>query len=602
MNLNDVKYVQSEIAKENGQKGLFKMPEQIPTAIKRYRHTSKKITDVLKVKLRYLEAEKPGALIEKNKLKTQIKKEKTHLKKKCANLKAAAKFDPLKFFCPNGAQERIRDAIVSGLRNSRIPTILFTCGNGVGKTTLSVHVIGNIIFGPQSGWFDFDVFRNWDKPKLIWYISTADAIADTISPMIQEVWTSKFITERESATFKDGKKYISRIVTKDGWTILFKTYNQDPSKFEAAQVGIIVMDEPAPLPIWKAIKSRRRNGCLTLLPMTPLYCPPYIVDEVTKGVNQKKLGYYKVEASVYEASTDTINHGGVRGHLDPPTIEEMVDSYDEEEKQARIYGKLMYFSGSVYPEYSEELHVVDPEDWPIVARKYTIFQVTDPHDSRPCACLFAAVTPPDKYGMPRVIIYAETPDDDDGRKKSKQFWEYKQAPTLKQETERWTQIEEMFHAKADYRILDKRFGWQKRARTTFHKLFSKLGFNFIPSYDAPAGEGEILYGHTEVKRFLQKDENGIPYLLIHPSCRHVRAGFTYYIRRKLIGKASEDVAESDGVLVEKYKDFMDLVRYLIVGIITPVHMRGKSRVQILLDKVHRKAHIKAEYGSRYDDL
>jgi len=70
----------------------------------------------------------------------------------------------------------------------------------------------------------------------------------------------------------------------------------------------------------------------------------------------------------------------------------------------------------------------------------------------------------------------------------------------------------------------------------------------------------------------------------------------------LIGKASEDVAESDGVLVEKYKDFMDLVRYLIVGIITPVHMRGKSRVQILLDKVHRKAHIKAEYGSRYDDL
>jgi len=42
MKLNDVKYIQSEIAKENGQKGLFKMPEQIPAAIKRYKHTSKK--------------------------------------------------------------------------------------------------------------------------------------------------------------------------------------------------------------------------------------------------------------------------------------------------------------------------------------------------------------------------------------------------------------------------------------------------------------------------------------------------------------------------------------------------------------------------------
>ncbi len=109
-------------------------------------------------------------------------------------------------------------------------------------------------------------------------------------------------------------------------------------------------------------------------------------------------------------------------------------------------------------------------------------------------------------------------------------------------------------------------------------------------------------GILKLKKYLQKDENGIPYLLVYPSCRHVRAGFTHYIRRKLIGKASEDVAESDGVLVEKYKDFMDLVRYLIVGVITPVHMRGKSRVQILLDKIHKNSHIKAEYGSRYDDL
>ncbi len=54
MKINDVKYIQSEIAEEDGQKGLFKMPEQIPTAKKRYKFTAKKKTDFLEAELQHL--------------------------------------------------------------------------------------------------------------------------------------------------------------------------------------------------------------------------------------------------------------------------------------------------------------------------------------------------------------------------------------------------------------------------------------------------------------------------------------------------------------------------------------------------------------------
>ncbi len=71
-------------------------------------------------------------------------------------------------------------------------------------------------------------------------------------------------------------------------------------------------------------------GCITLLPMTPLYCDPYILDEINKAVEEGRPGYHHLKADVYEACS----RRGTRGHLDPEIIDAMVDAYDEDEKQA----------------------------------------------------------------------------------------------------------------------------------------------------------------------------------------------------------------------------------------------------------------------------
>lgn len=591
LNIKAAEYIDPEQKKEGVIKPLFKMPDQPQTVIERIKTKSEKKIKSLEHKIENTDNHK-----DIRDLRSQIKKIKHETKEGIKNIEAAIAIDPLKFFCPNGAQERMIKETVAGLRTSPIPVVWLTCGNGVGKTTFAVETLSNIVYGVQNGWFDFDVFRNWNKPKLCWYISTATAIAETVTPMIEELWNKDLIKDREYTATKEKKSFISKIETNTGWTISFKTYDQDPAKFESAQVGLIIMDEPAPEAIWKNIKSRRRLGCLTLLPMTPLFTPPYIADEIRKNIELENPGYRWVEASVYEVSKDSEKHKGVRGHLEPDTIEAMAAAYDEDERAARIEGKMMYFSGLIYPEFQRGAHVVSPNDAP-VRSDHTIYQIVDPHDARPCACIYAAV---DYHG--NITIFDETPNDSKGRLERKQYWEYKKPVELEKEIATWQAIEERHRVKVHYRIMDKRFGWQTRGKKTFHQLFARLGYYFSPSYDAPTGEGELMYGHREVKRKLHVPDEGQPQLRIWNTCYHTIAGFEHYVRRQMLGRAGEDKAVADGIIVEKYKDFMDLVRYLVVAAITPASQRGKTAAEILLDKITKKEYLKKKYGSRYDDL
>lgn len=596
-----VKYIDGDIIGQDvSQSDMFRMPDQPQKIIaKKEAEKDKHISDIRTQieSLRAINSKEDQRQIKK--LENEIRSLTKRYVEQRKNIEAAVEADKLRFFCPNGAQERVIHSTVAGLRNSKIPVVLITCGNGVGKTTISVQTLANIVFGPQNGWFDYDVFRNWEFPKLCWYVSRPDAIADTVTPMIEELWSANYVRSRKYETFKDGKKFISRIETNTGWTIVFKTFNQDPGEFESAQVGIIVLDEPAPEAIWKAVKSRRRKGCLTMLPMTPLYTPPYIVDEVKKAITAKKNGYYWIKASVHEASMKT----GVRGHLDHETMEAMIQSYDPDEIEARVHGEIMYFSGRIYPEFSRELHVVEPHEYP-VNNRCNFIQVVDPHDSRPCACIYLAVTPAGMIGKnSRIIIFDETPNDEFSEQKGLEFWEYKKTIPLEDEVKNWTQIEEKHRFNRDliFRVMDKRFGWQKRGRRTFNQLFSDFGFYFSKSYDSPSDESELMYGHRKVKQMLAKDEEGMPRLVVYSHCRHTISGLEHYIRRRKVGRAGEDQAEADGQIVEKHKDFPDIVRYGVVAAITPIEKRGKSEVDILLDKIERDNYLKQKQGFTYDD-
>ena len=474
--------------------------------------------------------------------------------------------DPLRFYCPNGAQERYINAVAKSIEQTKIPVVLCTFANGVGKTTTTEHILLNFIYGPQNGWFDYPLFKDFPFPKTIWYVSTADALKETVQPMLEELISADIIVERDYVDAKDGKTYISRMTFPGGWQISFKTFDQAASKFESANVGIIVLDEPAPESLWKAVKSRRRMGCIALLPMTPLDCPPYIFDEIAKAARQKQKGYTHLEASVYEACKKR----GVRGHLDAEIVDDMVADYDPDEVQARAYGKPMYFSRLIYYELTQHLHCVEPLEYQIPSHSQ-ILQIVDPHDSRPSAAIWIALTVNNRF-----IIFDEYPVD-----KSCHYWEMKKGLTPEQEVASWIEIEKQHQKEQLYpenteiiRILDKHFGWQTRGKRTFAEQFltagRKLGktFNFISSYKAPSDTKEVEFGHREVRKAIKSLEDEKPGVVVWKSCYHTWQGLTHYVRRKITGKTADDKAGADGIIVEKYKDFPDLLRYGVCTYVT----------------------------------
>ena len=188
--------------------------------------------------------------------------------------------EPLKYYVPTGANEKYIKTVANSTKDSNIPIVLCTYANGTGKTSSTIHIILNTIYGPQNGWFDYELFRNFPFPRRIWYISNAEALKNRVIPEFIRLLKSK---EGTYKTYKDNYPYIARIEFKNGWTIFFKTFDQDPGTFESLRLGIIVPDEPMPEPLWRACEGRMTQGCISLLPMTPLECPPYILDEIAKG-------------------------------------------------------------------------------------------------------------------------------------------------------------------------------------------------------------------------------------------------------------------------------------------------------------------------------
>ena len=495
---------------------------------------------------------------------------------------------PLRFFCPNGAQEKVILSIIEACKSTKVPTIVVTFANGVGKSYVAAQIIANIIYGPQNGWFDYEIFRDFPFPKLIWYCAEPDTIKDKFIPEFEKLINPiKLDITKDYESTKDYKTFTSLYTFQNGWRLSCKSYGQEPDKFESVEAGLIVNDEPPPGAIRRAQKSRRRMGCITLNIMTPLYCEPEIFDEIVKareGVGKgSKQRLFHLQADVYEAC----KRRGIRGHLDPDIIDDMVAEYDESEREARAFGKAMYFSGRIYPNFGREKHFVDPKTYPI-PKNSIIKQIVDPHDGRPCACIYAAITPEG-----RIIIFDETPLD-----KSRQFWEMKIGFTIEQEIKSWVGLEDRYESTIRTcttvsRVMDRHFGWQARGKSNFAELFYDEGklqgreFNFQKSYEATTYQGgEIHYGHVQVNKALLSLADGKPGLVVWNTCYHVWEGLTHYIRKHETTKGAEDKPAQSGKIVEKYKDMADCVRILVCDTELPrIPADEKTRYERELEKV-----------------
>jgi hypothetical protein len=432
------------------------------------------------------------------------------------------KNEALSFYTPNKPLQRIIQLVAE-----RRPVVIGSMANGIGKTSGVANILGNLVFGPQTGHFNHPTFTNWPYPKRVRYITTPKNVEE-IGPFHSEI--SKWWPKGKWQAIKSGHNYYSQY-TANGWVIDVMTYDQDASQFEGPSLGLIITDEPPPKSLWSTFASRLRLGGLILVVMTPLTEAAWFFDDVVPRHQ---------DAVVYGSMEDACIQHGVNGHLEHENIQRMIAEMTPEEREARAEGKAMYLRGLIFKDYDENVHVLKENIKPPYGAQ--VWNVVDPHGDKPFASIWAF---PDARGD--IYIFDEWPNEDFYKMHNYQL--------------KITDFKKLLGDKEAglnvyRRIIDRHFADTASAsnKRTLRQELQAIGLNYWPSYKATE---EVETGIIEVRGRLAYNTSlpisstNQPKLFINPSCMNTRKSMARWARDP---KTMEPT--------DSYKDFCDCVRYL----------------------------------------
>lgn len=456
-------------------------------------------------------------------------------------LKTLVENNRLKYFTPTGIQEEFIRAV--GSNDNFI--IVFSAANAAGKTALMANILGACIFGQSENlYFNYSLFLNFPFIHRARIASTSKNIEEigAIQTEIKKWWPKNKFESR-----KNGKHFDSEFISGD-WVIDVMSYEQEVKEFESATLGICIFDEPPPVKILNATIARMRQGGMILIFMTPLDTGGEILEDLSEKESVfcegKEIGKVKIVFADIESSC---RQHGVRGFLEHSNIEQMMNFYDPDEKDARAKGKPVHLTGRIYPEFEvDNPHVVDdffiPDDW-------TRVQVIDPHDGIPFAITWAAIDP-----IGEVWIYDEFPLEDLEKINSTSLTIPDYSRIIRDREGR---------DKIHLRILDPYYGNQRYSNTgkTIKQELFDFGFDFVDG-----DTSGLDLGHKKVREYLryQKDlpVSSLNHSRLHilKRCRNHWRSLSRYKRKILKSGEVKDKI----IIDETYKHFCDNLRHLLM--------------------------------------
>ena len=312
--------------------------------------------------------------------------------------------NPLKYFSPNGAQQHWIKMI--GVHQDGYEHTIETKGfdfhksviksrnkiwsksNKVGGTTCTINILGNLIWGPQNHWFDYPLYRDWPYPKRFWLISEDSSVKDIIVPQMKEWFPKNSIKNEKYKIDKKGKTWeYSWEFPGTGWSGVIKTMDLSGTKMESDFIGLAIISEPCEEELWKSLPSRMTGGGIRLMEMTP----------VVKTDSRDFLWVYDhMEDSgdldiFYSDIEENCKEHGVMGVESHENIQWAVSQMRPDELEARTKGKCAIIGGRIFKhEWDEEKNVV-PEFKQQKNIDYQYVMIIDPHESRPPAVIWASI-------------------------------------------------------------------------------------------------------------------------------------------------------------------------------------------------------------------
>ena len=422
------------------------------------------------------------------------------------------------------------------------PLQVFSGANWAGKTTICVIKLGLCIWETDNPIFQvlkLDHLKTFPRPLRFRIVAPSELLPTDVIPSLRLWWpkgsTRTFKGTRPFESLWRCYQYSHCIAEGD-----LMTYDQDPSQFEGVKLDLAFFNEPPPRAILSATIARMKPHGTIFIGMTPLSEAGYLFDRVSNPLGTTDWGL------VYADLESACQDHGIGGYLPHQLIESKTAQYDPEEIEARLQGRPMHLSGLVYKAFSRPAHVVEPFDIPT---DWPRFCVIDPHDRKPFAIIWAALSPTEK-----LVVYAESPTDAFHTIKTSSM-------TVPEYVTLIRQREADTGGPATTRILDARFGRKQSSQTgrSIQDLLDDHGLYFDESYLDQGGN--VDHGHQQVKEWLRPGPDGTPSLQLFSTCHNTIYGFEHYcwddFRRHPEGRMKERPKDV-------HKDFMDCIRYLVM--------------------------------------
>ncbi len=157
----------------------------------------------------------------------------------------------------------------------------------------------------------------------------------------------------------------------------FKSCDQGREKFQGASLDFVWFDEEPPRDIYDECRMRVFDKCGDIFgTMTPLKGLTWVYDEIELNVSNNP----EVWCEYMEWNDNP--------YLDKKEVKAMESVVSKDEQQSRRFGKFSTGEGLVYPEFDQNVHVIDPFDVP---KDWQCNISIDPGLSNPTSCHFYAV-------------------------------------------------------------------------------------------------------------------------------------------------------------------------------------------------------------------
>jgi phage terminase large subunit-like protein len=411
---------------------------------------------------------------------------------------------------------------------------------------------------------EYALSKGLAKPKQrIWLCS--ETFSDSVNILQRKVWSLVSRNQIAYGCYDDINGFTNRkLRLKNGTLYIFKSYDQGVQSFAQDDVDLIVNDEEPPYEIYKEQRMRLidRDGEMVISMtstkgVTDLIADLYVDCDILRT---RKSPFLNIDLPVI-ADKDGIKFYMLwsvdNPHIDQERLRQEVKLMTRDEIMSRMHGIPVNLSGRIYPTFTPRVHVIPFEEAPV--ERVQIHHILDPHDRKPWAMAWIII---DKTGTGYCIDEYPNRDFNDMLTDDKTYDEY--VDVIKQKEDA---LYDIYGVPVSKRIIDPNFGKKTirmaerndaRAHTTPQEELKRRGLIFHDGIDS------LESGHLKVRDFLHYEMKGEeiirqPRFFITDNCRNTIRHLSRYSRKDIIA-SDGDVKDNAGVM-EKYKDFSDLVRY-----------------------------------------